>query len=152
MATTDWAQKNFIARKPLLTYFVFSFVFFWLFLALFVAVLNIFHLRPDTLPSWLIPLVTIVGSWMPTLAAVIVTGILEGSGGFSRLFQKFIHFKIPARWYLASLIPFGLAFTAVWIYQMSAGGLFAGSHPSTNFWVGLIIVNFLAGPTGEELG
>lgn len=152
MATTDWAQKNFIIRKPLGAYFVFSYVFFWLFLALFVVVLNTFHLKPDTLPSWLIPLVTILGSWMPTLAAVLVTGILEGHMGIGRLFRKFVHFKIPARWYLASLIPFGLAFATVWIYQITIGGLFPESHPSLIFLIGLIVVNLLAGPIGEEVG
>ena len=79
MAATDWAQKNFIARKPLLAFFVFSYAFFWLFLVFFVVVLNIFHLKPDTLPAWLLPLVTIFGSWMPTLSAILVIGILEGA-------------------------------------------------------------------------
>jgi membrane protease YdiL (CAAX protease family) len=152
MATTDWAPKNFVARKPLLAYFLFSFVFFWLFLALFVVVLNIFHLKPDTLPSWLMPLVTIIGSWTPTLAAVIMTDTLEGSGGFGRLFRKFFQFKLPARWYLASLVPFGLAFAAVWIFHKTIGSLFPESHPSLNFWISLIVINLLAGPMGEELG
>jgi membrane protease YdiL (CAAX protease family) len=152
MATTDLAQKNFTTRKPLITYFAFSYSFFWLFLVLFVVALNLLHLKPDTSPSWLMPLVTIFGSWMPTLAAVLVTGILEGHMGIGRLFRKFVHFKIPARWYLASLIPFGLAFAAVWIYQITVGGLFPESHPSLIFWIGLIVVNFLAGPIGEETG
>ena len=89
---------------------------------------------------------------MPTLAAVIMTGITEGSGGVGRLFRKFIQFKISPRWYLASLVPFGFAFTAVWIYQITVGGLFPESQPSLNFWIGLIVVNFLAGPIGEETG
>jgi membrane protease YdiL (CAAX protease family) len=152
MAITDRRQKSFIARKPLLTYFVLCYVFFWLFLALFVVALNIFHLKPDALPSWLMPLVTIFGSWTPTLAAVLVIGKNKEGGGVGRLFQKFFQFKVPVRWYLAALIPFGLALAVVWIYQMALGNLYAKTHPSLNFWIGLIIVNFLAGPTGEELG
>jgi membrane protease YdiL (CAAX protease family) len=148
----DQKNKSFIARKPLWAYFVLSYIFFWLFLALFVASLNIFHLKPDALPSWAMPLVTIFGSWTPTLAAVIVTSTIEGHTGIGRLFRKFIQFKIPVRWYLAALIPFGLSFVAVWIYQMVVGSLFAESHPSSTFWIELFVVNFLAGPTGEETG
>ena len=152
MASSEEVEKSFIARKPLWAYFVFSYVFFWLFLALFVVVLNIFHLKPDATPPWLMPLVTIFGSWTPTLAAVIVTSTTEGRAGIGRLFRKFIQFKIATRWYLAALIPLGLAFAAVWIYRMAVGGMFAESHLSLSFWIGLIVVNFLAGPTGEEAG
>jgi membrane protease YdiL (CAAX protease family) len=151
MATTDWAQKNFIARKPLLAYFVFSFVFFWLFVTLCVIAFNILHLKPDTLPSWLMSLVTIIGSWMPTFAAVIAINTNEGSSGVSRLFRKFIRFKVPAKWYLAALIPFGLVLVAVGIYQ--AVGRIASAKPhSLLFWIGVIAVNFPSGPTGEEFG
>jgi hypothetical protein len=66
MALSDQVQHNFITRKPLLTYFVFSYIFFWLFLALFVVALNVFHLKLETIPSWLMPLVTVLGSWTPT--------------------------------------------------------------------------------------
>lgn len=151
METTDWAHNNFIARKPLLTYFVLSFVFFWLFLALFVVALNILHLKPDTLPSWLMSLVTIFGSWTPTLAVVIAINATEESSGISRLFRKFIQFKVSAKWYLAALIPFGLALMAVGVYQVIGRTASIELHPLI-FWIGLITVNFLSGPTGEEFG
>ena len=152
MVIADRSQKSFIARKPLLMYFVFSYVFFWLFLALFVVALNVFHLKLETIPSWLMPLVTILGSWMPTVASVLVTGILEGRGGIVRLFRKFIQFKIAVRWYLAALIPFGLVFTAAGIYQLVGDSSSGGTSLSLTFWIGLIVVNLLAGPTGEEAG
>ena len=152
MVIADRSQKSFIARKPLLMYFVFSYVFFWLFLALFVVALNVFHLKLETIPSWLMPLVTILGSWMPTVASVLVTGTLEGRGGIVRLFRKFIQFKIAVRWYLAALIPFGLVFTAAGIYQLVGDSSSGGTSLSLTFWIGLIVVNLLAGPTGEEAG
>ena len=152
MVIADRSQKSFIARKPLLMYFVFSYVFFWLFLALFVVALNVFHLKLETIPSWLMPLVTILGSWIPTVASVLVTGILEGRGGTVRLFRKFIQFKIAVRWYLAALIPFGLVFTAAGIYQLVGDSSSGGTSLSLTFWIGLIVVNLLAGPTGEEAG
>jgi membrane protease YdiL (CAAX protease family) len=98
------------------------------------------------------PLATIFGSWTPTLAAVVVIGKNKEGDGIGRLFQKFLQFKVPVRWYLAALIPYGLALAAVWIYQTTLGSLYTKTPPSLNFWMGLIIVNFLAGPTGEELG
>lgn len=152
MAIADRTQKSFIARKPLLVYFVLNYVFFWLFLALFVVALTIFNLKPETLPPWMMPLVTIIGSWMPTFAAVILTGILEGRDGIGRLFRKFFQFRVAARWYVAALIPFGLASTAAGIYQLAGGSSSGGTSLSLTFWIGLIVVNLLAGPTGEEAG
>jgi membrane protease YdiL (CAAX protease family) len=152
MALSDQVQHNFITRKPLLTYFVFSYIFFWLFLALFVVALNVFHLKLETIPSWLMPLVTVLGSWTPTIAAIAVIGAIEGRGGVGKLFRKFIQFKIATRWYIAALIPFGLAFTAAGIYQLAGGSSSGGKSLSLTFWIGLIVINLLAGPTGEEAG
>jgi membrane protease YdiL (CAAX protease family) len=148
----DRHKKNFIYRNPLRAYFVFSYVFFWLFLTLVVVTLNFFHLNTESLPIWLMPLVTVIGSWMPTFAALIVTSTIKGPAGIGNLFRKFIQYKVSIKWYLAALIPFGLGFAAVWIYHFAGKGMLTETSHSLNFWIGLVVVNLLAGPTGEELG
>jgi len=134
-------------------YFVFSYVFYWFFLLAVLIILGLLRLKLNALPSWLMPLFVIFGSWMPTVAAVIVTGTLDGRPGIGKLFRKFIQFRIPARWYIAALIPFGLAFAAAGIYMLGGGVAPGGSSLSLGFWVGtLTVVNLLQGPTGEETG
>ena len=152
MVAPDRTPKSFIARKPLLAYFVASYAFFWLALILFSAVVTASGLKMDALPAWAMPLIQITGSWMPTVAALIVTGITEGRGGIKKLLLKFTHFKLPARWYFAALIPFGLAFAAAGIYELGGGAASGGVSLSVNFWVSLIAINFFTGATGEEAG
>jgi membrane protease YdiL (CAAX protease family) len=144
--------KSLFQRRPLLMYIVLSYGFFWLFLALCaVAILGI-RLKPATLPSYLLPLLTVVGAWMPTVAAVTVTAKLEGRAAIQRLFKGFVQFHIPSTWYLAALIPWGLALVAAVFYRLGGGTASGGVSLSPGFWGGLIVVNLLSGPTGEEPG
>jgi membrane protease YdiL (CAAX protease family) len=144
--------KEFIAQHQLITFFILSYAFFWLFLVFFVLVLGLLRLKPDSLPSWLMPVITILGSWMPNAAATIVTGVLQGREGIGKLFRKFIQFKLPARWYIAALLPLGLAFAAAGIYRLAGGITSGGSSLSLSFWFMLIVVTLLEGSTGEEAG
>ena len=145
--------KGFIVRKPLLTYGVLSYAFFWLFLLLFAGVaFGVLRLQPAAMPAWLMQLVVIGGSWMPAAAAIIVTGVLEGRHGIGNLFRKFGQFRLSGRWYLAALLPLGLAFVAAAIYGLAGGAVASILSLSLAFWVTLIVSNLLAGPTGEETG
>jgi membrane protease YdiL (CAAX protease family) len=150
MSTTN--KQNFLVRRPLLAYFILSYAFFWLILGLFGAVVvGVLHLDPNNQPG-LLSFIRIAGSWMPSLAAAIVVGAGEGREAVARLFAKFIQFRVPARWYLASLIPAGLAALAVLVYRVT-GGLPQGGVPLTaGFWVSLVLIGILTGATGEEPG
>jgi len=152
MTESDRTLKSFIARRPLLTYVVLSYAFFWFFILAVLIILGLLRLKLNALPSWLMPLFVIFGSWMPSVAAVIVTGTLDGRPGIGKLFRKFIQFRIAGRWYLAALIPFGLAFAAAGIYRMAGGVASGGVSLELRFWIALIVVNLLQGATGEEPG
>jgi membrane protease YdiL (CAAX protease family) len=150
--STEQKGINLLARKPLLAYFVLSYTFFWLTLTLFAVIaLGILHLNLDQNPG-LVSLIQIVGSWMPSLAAALVVGALEGREGVARLFGKLIRFRMAARWYLAALIPIGLVGASVSAYRLSGGLPQVGVSLTPAFWVNLVLVNFFTGPTGEEPG
>lgn len=152
MLTPDRAPKNFIARRPLLSYFVLSYAFFWLALILFIAIVTASGIKLDAVPSWAMPLIQITGSWMPTVAALIVTGMAEGRSGIKKLLLKFTQFRLPARWYFAALMPLGLAFTAAGVYRLGGGTSSGGVSLSLSFWAGLIGISIFTGATGEEAG
>jgi len=88
--STEQKSNNFIVRRPLLAYFVLSYTFFWGFLVLIMVILGMLRLQPDALPTWAMPLIVILGSWMPNLAAVTVTGVLTGREGIRQLLGKLV--------------------------------------------------------------
>lgn len=152
MNSTKRKSKNFIVRRPLLAYFVLSYTFFWGFLVLIIVILAMLRLRPDALPAWAMPIIVILGSWMPNLAAVTVTGVLAGREGVRQLLRKFFAYRIAVRWYLVALFPFPLAFVAAGLYRLAGGATLGNMGLSVDFWAGLIILNLLQGATGEEAG
>src|SRR5512146_1905273 len=130
-------MKGLVRCRPLLIYFVLRYGLFWLFLALCAVVLLGLGFKPTALLSWLSPLLTILGAWTPTVSAVIVTGMMGGRTAIQRLFKRFVQFHLPVRWYLASLIPWGLAFIGTGIYRLGGGAASGGVSLSPGFWGGL---------------
>lgn len=145
-------KNNFLVRRPLLAFFVMSYVFFWVILGLFAAVVvGVLHLDPNNQPG-LLAIIRIAGSWLPSLAAAIVVGAGAGREAVGRLFAKFVQFRVPARWYLAGLIPLGLSALAALAYRLT-GGVPQGGVPLTaGFWASLFLMMILTGATGEEPG
>ncbi len=142
----------FIARRPLVAYFVFAYAFLWLFY-LGVVPLLLGLLRLDMRSSnWLSALLTVIGAWTPALAAVIVTGVCDGAGGVRRLFGMFFHFRLPVRWYLAALLPALLAIAAGVLYRFLGGAASGGTTFSPGAWAFMLGTGLLGAATGEEPG
>ncbi len=150
MTTSE--NKTFLVRYPVLSFYLMSCIFFWTLLILFgVIVVGVLHVDVNAQP-WTVWIVTILGSWMPSLSAAIVVRATRGPDAVAGLFAGLVRFKLPARWYLASLIPFGVVALAVLGYRLT-GGAPEGRTPLTfTLWFYLLVVNLLAGPTGEEPG
>lgn len=149
---TTAEKKSFLVRYPVLSYYLMSCAFFWTLLILFGAiVVGALHVDPSAQP-WTVWIVTIIGSWMPSLSAAIVVRATQGPEAVAGLFARLVRFKLPTRWYLASLIPLGVVALAVLGYRLS-GGASEGSTPLTfTVWFNLLVINLLSGATGEEPG
>jgi len=149
---TTAEKKSFLVRHPLLSFYLMSCAFFWTLLILFGAIV-VGALQVDVnAQPWTVWIVTILGSWMPSLSAAIVVRATQGSEPVAGLFAKLVRFELPARWYLASLIPLAVVALAVLGYRLS-GGVPEGSMPLTfTAWFHLLVINLLTGPTGEEPG
>jgi uncharacterized protein len=145
-------KKSFLVLHPVLSYYLMSCAFFWTLLILFGAVVaGALHVDTSAHP-WTVWIVTILGSWMPSLSAAIVVRVTQGREAVMGLFARLLRFKLPVRWYLASLIPLGIVALAVLGYRLS-GGAPEGSTPLTfTVWFNLLVINLLSGPTGEEPG
>jgi membrane protease YdiL (CAAX protease family) len=152
VSMTTAEKKSFLVRHPLLSYYLMSCSFFWTLLILFGAiVVGALHVDPTAQP-WTVWIVTILGSWMPSLSAAIVVRATQDPEAVAGLFARLVRFKLPVRWYLASLIPLGVVALAVLGYRL-AGGAPEGSVPLTfTVWFNMLVINLLTGPTGEEPG
>ncbi len=63
-----------------------------------------------------------------------------------------MRFKLPVRWYLASLIPLGVVALAVLGYRLSGGAPEGGAPLTFPVWFHLLVITLLTGPTGEDPG
>ncbi len=100
-------------------------------------------------PAWALALF-LIGGFMPSVVALVLTGLKEGRAGLKRMWQRMIQFKIGWRWYLAAvgLVAFGATGQIAINYLLGHSfdfSLFLTQLPS---FLPLILI----GPLSEELG
>ena len=96
------SPKAFIRLHDLTIFFFLVFALTWPFMI--ADALGSHALLPFRLP---LPLLLVM-SYMPTLAAVIVTGLAGGRKGIRTLLQKFLIWRVKFGWYLAAIGGFAL--------------------------------------------
>lgn len=116
-----------------------------------------FEVVESPVPDWLLYVLTRVLDFSFTIAGLVMIAVTGGVDGLRQLGRRLVNWRIPARWYLAGLIP------AV-LYGISA---FAASRPGGvapdislatlntilfSLSSGLLVSLFLRGAFGEELG
>lgn len=57
----------------------------------------------------------------PMLAALIITGISSGLPGLRAFLARFVHWRVPIRWYIFAVLPM-LLFLAAWAVLVASGG------------------------------
>jgi uncharacterized protein len=95
------AKESYIQKNPLLSFFLLAIGLTWIFMI--TDALGSHNMIPFRLP---LPLMVVMG-YMPTLAAVIVTGATRGKEGVRALFRKLTIVRVGIGWYLIAI--FGLA-------------------------------------------
>jgi membrane protease YdiL (CAAX protease family) len=82
---------------PLAAYFVTTFALSWTYWGLVLGILGLRSLW------WFLP-----GAFGPPVAAVIVTGLLEGRPGVRAFLRRFVVWRVGVRWYLLALVALPL--------------------------------------------
>src|SRR5690242_4717311 len=119
-ATSNQAKASFVQKYPLVTFFVLVFALTWSFMV--VDALGSQDILPFRLP---IPLLIVMG-YMPTLAAVIVTGLTKGKVGMRALFGKLLIARVGIKWYAFVIFGFG----AMSVAAIALANLLGGSNQS----------------------
>ncbi len=93
-------NESFVQKRPLIAFFLLVFGLTWPFMI--VDALGSHDILPFRLS---IPWMIVMG-YMPTLAAVIVTGLTKGRGGIRALFGKLLIAKVGLRWYIFAIFGY----------------------------------------------
>lgn len=130
--------RNWIKRSPLVAYFVIVFGIEWLL---------VFAL--STLVPSMIAL--LIGSWLPNIIGVLITGIAHGRKGIREMFSKILLWRIHIKWYfVAALLPVTLVFFSIWLYKLM-GNSVPDYAPLEQIPL-IFLISLFTGALGEELG
>jgi uncharacterized protein len=105
--------RAFVERHPLLTYFALTFVISW------DVVLTVIVVGPGGIlatKEQFETLILFVGPAMllgPSVAGILLTGILYGKAGFRDLLARMTRWRVGARWYFVALLTAPLVSTAI---------------------------------------
>lgn len=139
---------------PVAAFAVLAYLLTWLLLAPWFYLLNVVHGGElQNWMWWLVPL-ALIGSWGPTVAGIIMAGMIGGRSALAKLFKSLLAWRAHIGWYLAVFLAPPLL-TAASLFIIDSG---PGTLRHLN-WAALLanapIAYVLAlpfGPLGEELG
>lgn len=97
--------RPFLARHAVLTFMVLTIVISWACLA-FALGPAAFPASAEQLQSVAAGLAILAG---PALAALVLTGVLEGASGYRELRSRLLRWRVPAGWYAAAILVAPLA-------------------------------------------
>lgn len=141
---------------PVISYFVLTFVIAW---TLWISTGLLFAGSKTAL---ILP-----GAWAPTIAALIITGCIEGRAGIRKLLSGLLRWRVGLKWYLFAVLGMtSIAIVAIVIHVVLGGsaptieaiGTRFGLPPErANFVFIMFPLIFLisvvaGGPIAEELG
>ena len=147
------ATKTFVMRQPVVTYFVLTFLISW---GGILVVLGPGAFTGATSPTeGLLPLVYLAMFAGPSVAGILMTGLVDGKAGFHDLRSRLLRWRVGVRWYMVPLLTAPLVVTAVLLpLSLSFAGFLPGVFASDDK-VSLLVIGLAAGlMTGfcEELG
>ena len=140
-------------RHPVVTYFVLTFLISW---GGILVVLGPGAFTGATAPTeGRLPLVYLAMFAGPSIAGILMTGLVDGRAGFRDLHSRLLRWRLPVRWYVVALLTAPLAVMAVLLpLSLSSAGFLPGVFASDDLG-SLLVIGLAAGlMTGfcEELG
>jgi uncharacterized protein len=147
--------KAFIERHPLLSYFALTFAISWGGF-LIAAWLGTGGLSPtpeqlQTMIPYAVPAM-LAG---PSVAGIVLTGLLYGRAGLRELLLRLLKWRVGARWYAVALLTAPLLFTAVLLVLSVTSSEFLPRILTTSDKAGLVLMGIAVGLGAgifEELG
>jgi membrane protease YdiL (CAAX protease family) len=142
--------NRLLARHPLVFYFVFAFGFSWLmFLPGLLMYYGVLSLSPQAVRS-----LAIAGLLGPVMSGFIMTSVIEGWSGISRLLRRIVRWRVGLQWYLFALIGLPAVMVLATIIRPGAlESLDVSAQPITPAYLkAFVCMAIMGGPLFEEPG
>lgn len=104
--------KAFIKRHPVLTYFALTFAISWGDILLVIGGAGGVPGTPEQFER-LMPFAIPAMLGGPSVAGLLLTGLVDGRAGFRALLSRLFSWRVGARWYAVALLTAPLVFGAV---------------------------------------
>ena len=143
-------MKSFMKQRPLLSYFVLAYALSWL---LWVPLAIVSEVRSISETPKELLLLLFVGIWGPTVAGFIMTRVVDGREGVSKLWARYRNWRVGFQWYLVMFFAMPVLLVggmAIYALQGNSIGQFEpGAWPLALL---MALPAVLFGPLGEEGG
>ncbi|HJZ54002.1 MAG TPA: type II CAAX endopeptidase family protein [Gemmataceae bacterium] len=153
-APPDTAGQGWLARRPLVSYFLIAFAFTWVLLFSVLLSEDGLGLLPYAVSPTLARLIVPLSLMGPSLAALLVTAATEGSSGIGRLLRRIVRWRVGVRWYLFIFV--GLPAVMVLGTLVRPGALesfdLSAFPPADEYLLAFAFMMTLGGPLFEEPG
>jgi membrane protease YdiL (CAAX protease family) len=143
----------FIKRHPVLTYFALTFVISWGGILMVIGPGGI--LGTKEVSEGLMPFVYLATLLGPSLAGILLTGLVDGRAGFRELLSRLLRWRVGARWYAVALLTAPLLITATLFVLSLTSPVFLPVIVTTDDKVSLLLTGIVMGLVVgffEELG
>ena len=149
------AVRAFIQRHQLFSFYVLAFAISWAGILLLIGGPANFPGTSDQIHNLFLPVML---AWLagPSLASMLMTGLVSGRTGYRELLSRILRWRVGARWYAVALLTAPLVYIALCfglslIWPEFISGIFV-----TNDKTGLLLMGLAYGLLGggllEELG
>ncbi len=143
----------FIKRHPVLAYYVLVFVISWG--GVLMAVGSSGFVSSKDSPIVLAQFVYLAALAGPSIAGILMTGLLYGRAGLQELFSRLLQWRVGARWYLVALLTAPLLTAAILFVLSLTSPAFIPAIFTTDDKAGLLMSGIMLGLVVcffEELG
>jgi membrane protease YdiL (CAAX protease family) len=147
--------KAFIKNHPVLTYYALAFAISWSIILIVVGVGPGGILATQEQYETLIPFVGLAMLAGPSVAGILLTGLVHGRAGLREMLSRLLRWRVSARWYALALLTAPLSMAAVLLALSLSSpeflpSIFTSDEKATLLLMG-IVMGLIVG-IFEELG
>ncbi len=144
----------FIKRHPVLAYYVVAFFISWGGVVILAAPYGMPTTSEQFVKVW--PIVFIPYFFGPTVAGLLMTGLVSGRAGFHTLLSRLLRWRVGIRWYAVALLATPLLVSLLLFLLSFGSNEYLPAIVTSDDRIGLLImglvVGFFFGGLLEELG
>ena len=135
--------QSFIRRQAVLAYFFLTFAISWGSIVIIVGPGNL-PIDPEQ-STRLLPFVYVAMLLGPSIAGLVLTGIIDGRAGLRELLSRSVRWRVDVRWYAVALLAAPLLYSAVLLVLSLFSTEFLPTLFTTNDKVTLVLSGITVG-------